>query len=133
MDKIIPWVLLEGIIEPHYLKAGEGRRPFPLNTVLRVHFLQQWYDLSYPGTEDALYEVTPTRRFAHLLLVAPIPDESTIMNFRLLLERHGLGEQLLAELNKHMSESGVMLKQGTPIDASSGRAPVSNHQMPLWF
>jgi len=125
MDEIIPWGLLERILEPHYPKAGNGRRPYPLNTMLRVHFLQQWYDLSDPAAEDALYEVTPMRQFAKLSLDAPIPDESTIMNFRHLLERKGLGEEILAQLNQQMSDSGVMLKQGTLIDASIIEAPSS--------
>ena len=125
MDELIPWDVLEGIIEPHYPKAGNGRKPYPLSTMLRVHFLQQWYDLSDPAAEDALYEVTPMRQFAKLSLDAAIPDESTIMNFRHLLERKGLGEQLLAELNKRMTDSGVMLKQGTLVDASIIEAPSS--------
>lgn len=125
MDEIIPWALLEGIIEPHYPKAGNGRRPYPLSIMLRVHFLQQWYDLSDPATEDALYEVTPMRQFAGLSLDAPIPDESTIMNFRHLLERKGLGEKILKKLNKRLSNSGVMLKQGTLVDASIIEAPSS--------
>jgi len=86
--------------------------------MLRFHFLQQWNDLSDPATEDALYEFTPMRQFARLALDSAIPDESTIMNFRHLLERKGLCEKILNSLNKRLSNSGVVLKQGTLVDAS---------------
>ena len=108
MEQIIPWALLESLIEPHYPKVGNGRRPYPLATMLRFQLLQQWYDLSDSGAEDALYETTPMRQFAGLSLDGQIPDESTIMNFRHLLERNGLGERLLAELNQHMIDNGLM-------------------------
>lgn len=91
MEKLVPWQRLESVIEPYYPKAGNGRRPYPLMTMLRVHCLQQWYSLSDLAMEDALYEITSMRRFAGLTLDKPIPDHTTIINFRHLLERHGLG------------------------------------------
>ncbi len=90
MEKLIPWQRLVTIIEPYYPKAGKGRRPYPLMTMLRIHCLQQWYSLSDPAMEDALYEIASMRLFAGLSLDRPIPDHTTIMNFRHLLERHDL-------------------------------------------
>ena len=87
MDKLIPWKRLEAIIEPHYPKAGNGRRPLSLLTMLRI---QQWYSLSDPAMEDALYEMASMKPFTGLSLNKPIPDHTTIMNFRYLLERHDL-------------------------------------------
>jgi transposase, IS5 family len=87
MDKLIPWNRLESIIEPHYPKAGNGRRPYPLSTMLRIHSMQQLYSLSDPAMEDALYEIASMRLFSGLSLDKPIPDHTTIMNFRHLLER----------------------------------------------
>jgi len=83
MEEVIPWSRLERLIEPHYPKAGNGRHPYRLSTMLRIYCLQQWYNLSDPGAEDALYEITPMRRFAQLSLSrGSIPDESTMLQFR---------------------------------------------------
>ena len=90
MDGLVPWAALESLVEPFYPKPGRGRRPYPLGTMLRVHCVQLWYDLSDPGMEDLLYEVESVRRFAGLRLSGPLPDETTILKFRHLLERHGL-------------------------------------------
>ncbi len=125
MDRLMPWSSLEARIEPFYPKAGRGRRPYPLGTMLRVHCVQLFYNLSDPGMEDLLYEVESVRRFARLRLTEPMPDETTILNFRRLLERHGLGESLFGEINGHLREQGHSLKTGTIVDASIIAAPTS--------
>ena len=91
MAAVVPWGALEALIEPHYPKVGPqgGRRPFPLSTMLHIYCLQQWYNLSDPGAEEALYDIQSMRAFAGLELGCDaIPDETTILNFRHLLERH---------------------------------------------
>ena len=88
MDQVVPWRCLLGLIEPLYPKAGDGRKPYPLETMLRIHLLQNWFSLSDPIMEEALYEITPMRQFVRLTLSAPIPEDTTIMNFRHLLETH---------------------------------------------
>ena len=118
MDGLIPWSRLESLIEPFYPKAGRGRRPYPLSSMLRVHCVQLFYNLSDPGMEDLLYEVESVRRFAGLRLTGPLPDETTILHFRHLLEKHGLGEALFAEINAHLASKGHRLKTGTIVDAS---------------
>ena len=85
MEVVVPWKALLGLIEPHYPVAGRGRRPYPLESMLRVHLMQNWFALSDPAMEEALYEITSLRTFAGLGLEA-IPDETTILNFRHLLE-----------------------------------------------
>ena len=125
MDGLIPWEHLESRIEPFYPKAGRGRRPYPLGVMLRVHCVQLFYNLSDPGTEDLLYEVESVRRFAGLRLSGPLPDETTILHFRHLLERHGLGESLFEEINAHLASLGHRLKTGTIVDASIIDAPSS--------
>ena len=98
MDAVVPWRELEALIEPHYPKAGNGRQPVGLSIMLRVYFLQQWFALSDPGVEDALYESPVLRRFAGIDLGrAPVPDETTILRFRHLLEEHDLGGKILAQ------------------------------------
>ena len=125
MDGLIPWERLESRIEPFYPKAGRGRRPYPLGSMLRVHCVQLFYNLSDPGTEDLLYEVESVRRFARLRLSGPLPDETTILNFRHLLERHGLGSVLFEEINAHLALQGHRLRTGTIVDASIVDAPSS--------
>ena len=125
MDKLIPWARLEAVIEPHYPKAGNGRRPYPLSPMLRIHCMQQWYNLSDPAMEDALYEIASMRLFAGLSLDKAIPDHTTILKFRHLLERHGLARQIFEEVNQWLSETGVLLKEGSLIDATIIEAPSS--------
>ncbi len=125
MDGLIPWSRLEARIEPFYPKAGRGRRPYPLGTMLRVHCVQLFYNLSDPGMEDLLYEVESVRRFAGLRLCGALPDETTILNFRRLLERHDLGEALFEEINAHLAARGCRLQAGTIVDASIIEAPSS--------
>jgi len=126
MEALIPWQRLEKKIVRYYAKAGpQGGRPaYPLATMLRVHCLQLFYNLSDPGLEDTLYEVESMRRFAGLKLDR-IPDETTILNFRRLLERHNLAVKLFKEINQTLAEQGLMLKEGTIVDASILSAPSS--------
>jgi|TARA_Y100000310_G_scaffold318221_1_gene372024 IS5 family transposase len=125
MDGLIPWRRMEKKISRHYPKAGRGRRPYPLSVMLRVHCVQLFYNLSDPAMEDMLYEIESVRRFAGLQLAGPIPDETTILNFRHLLEKHGLGKKLFEEINRHLADQDLMLKEGTVIDASIVSAPSS--------
>jgi hypothetical protein len=102
METVIPWAELLEVIEPHYPKSGQrGRQPMGLETMLRIYFLQQWYALSDPGMEDALYEIESMRRFAKLdLFDDALPDETTILHFRHLLERHELGNPIIGSSGK---------------------------------
>lgn len=107
MDLAGLWRDLEALIEPHYPKAGGGRWPYALSAMLRIHCLQQWYGLSDPAMEEALYEIASMRRFAGLLLSrGSLPDETTILHFRHLLERHGLARQPFEAINRHLQSKG---------------------------
>ena len=121
----MPWVDLEARIKPFYPKAGRGRRPYPLGTMLRVHCVQLFYNLSDPAMEDLLYESESVGRFVGLRLLDAMPDETTILNFRHLLERHGLGEALFEEINAHLAARGHRPGRGTIVDASIVDAPSS--------
>ena len=128
MEAVVPWKDLIDLIEPHYPKAGSkgGRPAYPLATMLRIHLMQQWYDLSDPAMEDALIEVATMRRFAGIDLISDrIPDETTILAFRHLLEKHDLGKQIFVTVNAHLKEQGMSMKQGTIIDATLIAAPSS--------
>lgn len=126
MDQVVPWAALEAVIEPFYPRAGKGRHPYPLRTMLRIHLMQQWYALSDPAMEEALYEISSMRRFARLSLArGTIPDETTILHFRHLLEKHALAERILATVNGLLVRQGLMLKQGTIVDATIIAAPSS--------
>lgn len=125
MEALLPWAMMLEVIEPVYPKAGNGRRPYPLDTMLRIHCMQQWYSLSDGAMEDALYEITSMRLFAKLSLDQPIPDRTTIMNFRHLLEQHRLARQLFDAVNQWLSDAGIMMKQGTLVDATLIEAPCS--------
>ena len=119
MDAVVPWAALLGLIEPHYPKAGNGRRPYPLAVMLRIYFLQQWYQLSDPGAEEALYDIHSMRAFAGLELGRDaIPDETTILNFRHLLEAHDLTKAIFEAVNAHLQDKGAMLRGGTIMDAT---------------
>jgi IS5 family transposase len=126
MDKVIPWARLEGLIAPHYPKSTTGRPRMKLSTMLRVYFLQQWYGLSDPGAEEALYDSDSMRRFAQIELASePVPDESTIMNFRHLLEKKKLTEKMFKATGKFLAERGLILRSGTIVDATIIHAPNS--------
>jgi IS5 family transposase len=125
MDSLIPWAKLEKKIRRHYPKRGRGRPPYPLSVMLRVHCVQLFYNLSDPAMEDMLYEVESVRRFVGLKLSGPLPDETTILKFRHLLEKHNLGTKLFATINQHLADNDLMLKEGTIVDASIIAAPTS--------
>ena len=125
MNGLVPWQKLEQRIRPVYAKRGQGRCPYPLPVMLRIHCVQLFYNLSDPGMEDLLYEAESVRRFVGLNLTEALPDETTILNFRHLLERHQLGQGLLEEINAHLESQGLRLREGTIVDASIIEAPSS--------
>lgn len=125
MEQVVPWNSLLGLIEPFYPVAGGGRHPYPLETILRVHLMQNWFGLSDPATEEALYEITSMRVFARLSLNGPIPDETTILNFRRLLEKNELAPEILARINGYLTSKGLLLKRGSIVDATIISAPSS--------
>jgi IS5 family transposase len=128
MDAVVPWTRLLALFAPHYPKVGSkgGRPPMPIETMLRVYFLQNWYALSDPMAEETLYDSEAMRRFAGIELGDDrIPDETTILNFRHLLERHGLTEAIFAEMNGFLADKGITLRSGTLVDATIIDAPSS--------
>lgn len=125
MELVVPWAALVKVISPFYPVAGRGRRPYPLEAMLRVHLMQNWFALSDPSMEEALYEIASLRNFAGLALSEPIPDETTILNFRHLLEEYDLAEDILKQVNAHLSRKGLLLKRGSIVDATIIAAPSS--------
>jgi IS5 family transposase len=124
MDQVVPWKGLITLIEPHYPKGDGGRPAYPLVAMLRVHLLQNWFGYSDPAMEEALYETTILRQFAGLHLDR-IPDETTILNFRRLLEKHELAGGILQVINGYLGDRGLSLRQGTIVDATLIDAPTS--------
>jgi len=126
MEAVVPWAKLEALIEPHYPKAGKGRQPIGLETMLRIHFLQHWFNLSDPGAEDALYESPALRRFTGVDLGRTVaPDETTILNFRHLLEAHDLCGAIFDAVNHYLDSKGIRISTGTIVDATIIPAPSS--------
>jgi len=126
MEAVVPWGRLLSVIEPHYPKAGNGRRPFELPAMLRIHFMQQWFSYGDAAMEEALHDIPLLRRFAGLDAgTDAMPDETTILNFRHLLEHHRLSDQLFAEVNALLTEKGLLLREGTTVDATLIAAPPS--------
>lgn len=126
MDAVIPWSRLVGLIEPHYPNSGKGRPPHELERMLRIYFLQQWFNLSDPQAEDAIFDSESMRRFARVeLLDDKIPDESTILRFRHLLEKHRLTEAIFEEVKELLAERRLTLRSGTIVDATIIAAPSS--------
>jgi IS5 family transposase len=125
MESLVPWQRLESRVESFYPKAGRGRQPYPLRVMLRIHCMQLFYNLSDPAMEDALYEIESMRHFSGLTLTDRIPDETTILNFRHLLEKHQLGRQMFDEINNHLKDRGMLLREGTIVDATIISAPSS--------
>ncbi|WP_087944239.1 IS5 family transposase [Xanthomonas phaseoli] len=126
MEQVVPWQQLLALIAPHYPVSGRpGRQPYALAPMLRIHLLQQWYALSDPAMEEALHEIPTLRRFAQLGGLDDIPDETTILNFRRLLETHGLAARMLEAVNAHLARKGQSLRSGTIVDATLIAAPSS--------
>ena len=126
MEQVVPWAKLCGLIEPHYPKGSNGRPPVGLERMLRIYFLQQWFNLSDPAVEDALYDSAVMRGFAGIDLGRePVPDETTVCKFRHLLEEHQLGGQMLEAVNLHLQSRGVRITTGTIVDATIIHAPSS--------
>ncbi len=126
MDVVVPWGRLMALIEPHYPQGGSGRKPMPLERMLRIHFLQQWFGYSDPGMEEALYEIPLLRQFVDIDLGRDfVPDETTILKFRRLLERHKLAQALFAEVQSVLREKGLLLQEGKTVDATLIHAPSS--------
>jgi len=126
MDRVIPWARLCALIEPHYPQGTRGRPLMPLERMLRIYFMQQWFNLSDPAAEDALYDSESIRRFAGVELAEDaVPDETTILKFRHLLERHRLTEAIFAEVRALLEQRGLLLKSGTIVDATIISAPSS--------
>jgi IS5 family transposase len=126
MNLVVPWSELIGLITPHAPTGKTGRPPFAVATMLRIHFMQQWFGLSDPAMEEALHDVPLYREFSGLDAgITRLPDESTILRFRHLLEANDLSQQLLATINATLATKGLMLKTGTVVDATLIAAPSS--------
>jgi IS5 family transposase len=126
MERIVPWSGLLALVRPHYAVAGNGRRPVGLEVMLRTYFVQQWFNLSDPGVEEALYESPVLQRFVGVDLgAAPAPDETTICRFRHLLEKHDLCGMMLDAVNLHLEAKGIKIATGTIVDATIIHAPSS--------
>lgn len=127
MDQIIPWKELTEAIESHYPKpGGAGRRPVGLERMLRIQFLQHWFELSDPEVEEILYDSRAMRSFVGIDLgKEPVPDETTILNFRHLMERHNLADELFGLVNVYLAGNGMKVSRGTIVDASINNAPTS--------
>ena len=125
MDQVVPWATLVEVIAPYYPEGKTGRPPFSLQTMLRIHFLQQWFTLSDPGMEEAFFDTPLLREFAQLEEFSRLPDESTILRFRHRLEKYKLAEQILRVVNDILLACGLLLKTGTVVDATLIPAPSS--------
>jgi IS5 family transposase len=126
MEQVVPWTKLCALIEPYYPRPGNGRRPKELEQMLRIYFLQQWFNLADPAVEEVLYDSAVLRQFVGIDLGAePVPDETTICKFRHLLEEHNLGEEILGTVNLHLQARGVRITTGTIVDATIIHAPSS--------
>ena len=126
MDRVIPWGEMLKIVSPNYPKAGNGRPPMELEMMLRIYFLQQWYGLSDPAMEDSLYDSESMRRFAGIDLHGDaVPDETTILHFRHFLEKYNLTEKLFEQTRQYLTDRGLMVREGTIVDATILNAPSS--------
>ena len=125
MEKVVPWDDLVALIAPYYPEGNNGRPPFSLHSMLRIHFLQQWFSLSDPAMEEAFFDTPLYSEFAQLQELARLPDESTILRLRHRLEKHKLAEQILTVVNDLLSQRGLLLKTGTVVDATLIPAPTS--------
>ena len=125
MERVVPWAALVTLITPYAPEGKRGRPPFAVETMLRIHFMQQWFTLSDPAMQESLHDVPLFREFAGLSWDTPVPDETTILRFRRLLEQHKLSAQILALVNELLGAKGLMLRAGTVVDATLIAAPSS--------
>ena len=126
MNRVVPWSNLCALIEPHYSRGVAGRPPIGVERMLRIYFLQQWFNLSDPAVEESLYDVLSMREFVGIDLGREAaPDETTILRFRHLLEKHELGKRLFEEVGRHLQANGLKLSTGTIVDATIIAAPSS--------
>jgi len=126
MELVVPWTQLVALVEPHYPKAGNGRPPVGVERMLRIYFLQQWFNLSDPAVEEALYDSPLMREFVGIDLGRePVPDETTVCKFRHLLEQNKIGAAMLQTVNEHLQMKGVRIATGTIVDATIIHAPSS--------
>jgi IS5 family transposase len=126
MNRVVPWAALVAVVQPHAPRAKTGRPPFAIETMLRIHYLQQWFGLSDPSMEEALHDVPLYREFAGVDgPMSRLPDESTILRFRHLLEHHDLAADMLRVVNDILEAKGLLLRSGTAVDATLIAAPSS--------
>jgi len=126
MEQVVPWAELCALIEPHYPQAGKGRPAVGVGRMLRIYFLQQWFNLSDPAVEETLYDSAVMRNFVGIDLGRePVPDETTVCKFRHLLEEHGLAAALFDAVTEHLRAHGVAVSTGTIVDATIIAAPSS--------
>jgi IS5 family transposase len=127
MDQIIPWKALSKVIKPYYPKPkGAGRRPIGIERMLRIHFIHHWFELSDPGAEEALYDSRAMRQFVGIDLgKEPVPDETTMLNFRHLMERYNPGDEMFRLVNVYLAENGLKVNRGTIVDATIIDVPTS--------
>jgi transposase, IS5 family len=126
MERVVPWGELSSLAEPYYPRAGNGRRPVGVERMLRIYFLQQWFSLSDPAVEEALYDSPILREFARIDLgQEPVPDETTVCKFRHLLEAPDLGSAMMKAVNRHLQSRGIKIATGTIVDATIIHAPSS--------
>jgi IS5 family transposase len=125
MDRVVPWQALVDLITPHAPDGKRGRPPLGVQTMLRIHFMQQWFNLSDPAMEESLHDIALFREFAGLSWDTALPDETTILRFRRLVEQHKLAPQILGVVNDLLRDKGLMLRRGTVVDATLIAAPSS--------
>jgi len=126
MERVVPWPALCAVVEPYYPKPGNGRPPVGVERMLRLYFLQQWFNLSDPAVEEAVYDSQAMRRFVGIDLgCEPVPDETTVCRFRHLLEAHDLGRRLFDQVQRHLAANGLQVATGTIVDATIINAPSS--------
>jgi transposase, IS5 family len=126
MERVVPWRALCGLIEPFYPKPGNGRPPIGFERMLRIYFLQHWFNLSASAMEEALYDSLAMRRFVDIDLGRePVPDETTVCRFRHPLEAHDLGRRLFGEVQRHLTEEGLKVATGTIVDAVPEKAGIN--------
>ena len=126
MERVVPWPARCGLIQPDSPKPGNGRPPVGVERMLRLYFLQQWFNLSDPAVEEAVYDLQAMRRFVGIDLgCEPAPDETTVCRFGHLLEAHDLGRRLFDQVQNHLAESGLQVATGTIVDATIISAPSS--------